>query len=65
MLKLKARRQARQNARAESHLAAIHASIIALDDEDLLDIADIFNEKRYTPIAAAAFAEMARRKIAL
>lgn len=63
MLKLKAKRQARQNARAESHLAAIHASIIALDDEDLLDIADIFRDRRDTPLAAFAFAEVERREL--
>ncbi len=65
MLKLKAKRQARQNARAESHLAAIHASIIALDDEDLLDIADIFRDCRDTPLAALAFSEVDRRKLSL
>lgn len=63
MLKLKAKRQARHNARAENHLAAIQASIIALDDEDLLDIADIFRDRRDTPLAAYAFAEVDRRKL--
>lgn len=63
MLRLKTKRLAHQQVRAESQLAAIRASIIALDDEDLLDIADIFRDRRDTPLAAYAFAEVDRRKL--
>lgn len=63
MLRLKQKRLAIQNARATTHRAAIEASIIALGDEDLLDIADIFRERRDTPLAVYAFAEVERRKL--
>lgn len=65
MLPLKTKRLAIQHARAAKHLAAIQASIVAIDNEDLLDIADIFRERRDTPLAAYAFAEVERRKLSL
>lgn len=65
MLRLKKKRRASQDARAAMQLAGINASIVALDDEDLLDIADIFRERRDTPLAAYAFAEVERRKLSL
>lgn len=65
MLTLKSKRLAFQNARAARRLDAIEASIVALDDEDLLDIADIFRERRDTPLAAYAFAEVERRRLSL
>ncbi|MEG8040341.1 hypothetical protein QP166_13645 [Sphingomonas sp. LR60] len=65
MLQLKTKRLAHQRVRAESQLAAIRASIIALDDEDLLDIADILRDRRDTPLAEYAFAEIDRRKLRL
>ena len=65
MLKARIKRQTNQVGRIAQRLTAIEASIIALDDEDLLDIADIFKQKPETPIAQCAFAEMDRRKISL
>ncbi|MCC2976616.1 hypothetical protein LK533_07995 [Sphingomonas sp. PL-96] len=65
MLKLRMRREAEQNARAMKRLTQIEMSITGLENEDLLDLADIFAEKPETPIAQYAFAEMGRRKISL
>ncbi|MBB3692491.1 hypothetical protein [Sphingomonas sp. BK580] len=65
MLRLATKRLAAQGSHAVARLAAIHASIVALDDEDLLDIADIFRERRDTPLAAYAFAEVERRRLSL
>lgn len=65
MLQLKAKRLAIQNARAAQRLVAVEASIVALDNEDLLDIADIFRERRDTPLATFAFAEIQRRELTL
>jgi len=65
MLSLKTKRLTSQNARAAQRLNVIEASISALDNEDLLDIADIFRERRDTPLAAYAFAEVERRKLSL
>ena len=65
MLQLKTKRLASQNARAAQRLVAIEASISALDNEDLLDIADIFRERRDTPLAVYAFAEVERRQLSL
>jgi hypothetical protein len=65
MLRLKKKRLASQDARAAMQLAVINASIVALGDEDLLDIADIFRERRDEPLAAYAFAEVERRELTL
>lgn len=46
-------------------LAAIEASIMALNNDDLLDLADIFNAEPHTPLGEIAFAEMAQRGISL
>ena len=43
----------------------MEASIRALEDNDLLDFADIFIGQPQTPLGDIAAAEMARRKIAL
>ncbi|TCP32807.1 hypothetical protein [Sphingomonas sp. BK235] len=65
MLRLKKKRLAGQDARARRDLAAIRASIVTLDDEDLLDIADIYRERRETLLAAYAYAELERRQLSL
>lgn len=59
------KRLAGQSERIESRLVAIEASIVALDNDDLLDLADIFEGKPDSPIKDIAKAEMARRKITL
>ncbi|WP_153810797.1 hypothetical protein [Sphingomonas sp. RIT328] len=46
-------------------MTAIEASIVALDDEDLLDLADIFRARAETPLALIAASEMTRRGLRL
>lgn len=46
-------------------MSDIEASVAGLDDEDLLDLADIFKADPDTPVREVAFAEMARRNIKL
>jgi hypothetical protein len=65
MLKSRAKRQADESARAVVRLAEIQASISALNDEDLLDLADIFAEARDAPLGAMAAAEMMKRSLSL
>ncbi|MEH3036218.1 MAG: hypothetical protein PGN23_06965 [Sphingomonas adhaesiva] len=65
MLKLKAKRIAVRNAESAMALAGITASVVALDDEDLLDLADIFARGSDTPLGSIARTEMARRGISL
>lgn len=65
MLKLRMKREAQQGARVIRSLTQVETSITALEDEDLLDLADIFAGKPETTIAKFAFTEMARRKISL
>jgi hypothetical protein len=65
MLKTRRRRLDRLNETAVQRLAQIEASIAALPDEDLLDLADIFKAKPHTPLGEIASAEMARRSISL
>jgi hypothetical protein len=50
---------------AVQRLADIETSILQLGDEDLLDLADIFNASPDTPLGAIAVAEMSRRGIRL
>ena len=50
---------------AVQRLSDIEASVAGLDDEDLLDLADIFQADPRTPLREVAFAEMARRNIKL
>ncbi len=59
------KRLAGQSERIERRLIAIEASIVALDNDDLLDLADIFEGKPDNPIKDIAKAEMARRNISL
>lgn len=65
MLKSRLKRQAATTERATAQLAAIRASIGALGDEDLLDLADIFAAAPATPLQTMAAAEMARRNLTL
>lgn len=57
--------RADRGVRAIKHLALIEASISALTDEDLLDLADIFAEGGVTPLHEIATTEMTRRNIRL
>ena len=65
MLKTRRKRLDRQSEAAMQRLAEIEASILTLADEDLLDLADIYNGKPRSSLARIAFAEMARRGISL
>jgi hypothetical protein len=65
MLKTRVKRRAIQGESASKRLAAIEASIAALSDDDLLDLADIFKGRPEMPLAENAFSEMARRGISL
>ncbi|MEG3171156.1 hypothetical protein U1708_02910 [Sphingomonas sp. ZB1N12] len=65
MLKTRIRHRARRAAETEASLASINGSITALQDEDLLDLADIFRSQTETPIAEIAAAEMKKRGITL
>lgn len=65
MLRLKKKREARSAAHAARQLYAVDASIVALPDDDLLDLADIFSERRETKIVQSAFGEVARRGLEL
>ncbi len=51
-------------ARAAISLAAIQASVAALNDEDLLDLADIFANMPASPLKAMASAEVTNRNLA-
>lgn len=65
MLKFRIKRQEAIIERTFERLAAVEASIVALDDEDLLDFADIFVRGAPTPLREMAEAEMQRRQINL
>jgi hypothetical protein len=65
MLKQQTRWRANRGARALKRLSEIDAAIVALLDEDLLDLADIFSGARSNPLSDAADAEMKRRNISL
>lgn len=49
--------------RALATLRAIETSISTLNDEDLLDLQDIFSGSSPTPLGTMALAEMARRNL--
>lgn len=57
--------RADRGARAIKRLAEIEASITALVDEDLLDLADIFKGEPRTTLGDMASSEMAKRDISL
>ena len=65
MLKSRIRRQTTASTHASSRLAAIEASIRALDNEDLLDLADIFARGEPTPLTELTGQIMAERNIHL
>lgn len=65
MLRTRMKRLASQGERIEKRMAAIEKAIIALDNDDLLDLADIFEAKSDNPIKQIANAEMQRRGISL
>lgn len=65
MLRIREKRAAAQAARARDRLGAIEAGIAALDNDDLLDFADIFAGGEPTPLREIAAAEMKRRGISL
>ena len=65
MLKIRSKRRADHTARAAERLALIEASITALENEDLLDLADIFKAQTQTPLAEMASVEMEKRAISL
>jgi hypothetical protein len=65
MLRTRIKRRAAEGARAVIQLAEIHASIAALNDEDLLDLADIFSGETRTTLGDVAGAELQRRNLSL
>lgn len=65
MLRIREKRVAAQAGRARDRLRAIEAGIAALDNDDLLDFADIFAEGEPTPLREIAAVEMKRRGISL
>ena len=65
MLKTRTKRRAIETGRALDRLAAVEASVAALGDEDLLDLADIFAVGEPTPLREMAEAEMRRRDLRL
>lgn len=65
MLKTRMKRLAAADARAVKMLSEIELSIQRLENEDLLDMADIFRGERRGPLGELAAAEMAKRNISL
>lgn len=65
MLKTRIKRLSAAGTQALAQLADIDASIAALNDEDLLDLADIFPARAETALGEAAAAEMKRRNLSL
>jgi hypothetical protein len=65
MLRTRMKRRADRGELAVQRLADIETSIVRLGDEDLLDLADIFNASADTPLGAIAVSEMTRRGIRL
>lgn len=63
MLKTRIRRRFDQTAQAAGRLSLIEASITGLQNEDLLDLADIFRDQAETPLAKMTKLEMKKRKI--
>lgn len=65
MLKSRIRRRTIETAQAAATLSDIEASIAALKDEDLLDLADIFAREAPSPLKPMIAAEMAKRGLSL
>ncbi len=55
--------RADHGARALKTVSQIEASIVALDDEDLLDLRDIFLETPNSPLGGFAAIEVQRRSL--
>ena len=65
MLKTRIRKKAAAVDRGGVLLAEVTASISALSDDDLLDLADIFSGVAKTTLGEMAAAEMQRRNLSL
>lgn len=65
MLKSRIKRRTAEKTQAAIRLAEIEASITALKDEDLLDLADIFAREALAPLKEMAAAEMLKRNLSL
>jgi len=65
MLNTRIKRLTAATGRALDRLALVEASVAALGDEDLLDLADIFAAGGSTPLREMAAAEMRRRGLSL
>jgi hypothetical protein len=65
MLRLRIKRHEAMIERTFDRLAAVEAAVVALGDEDLLDLADIFAERGPSPLREMAEDEMRRRRISL
>lgn len=65
MLKSRMKRLTIERDQAVIGLAAIKASVCALNNEDVLDLADIFAHASGSPLAAMAAAEMEKRNLSL
>lgn len=65
MLRSKMKRLDQARDQAAARLADIESSLLSLDDEDLLDIADIFRNQPMSLIGQIVLAEMAKRHISL
>ncbi|KQN35387.1 hypothetical protein [Sphingomonas sp. Leaf38] len=65
MLRTRIKRRAAKADHAVVRLAAVQASVTALGDEDLLDLADIFSGDGRGPLGEMASAEVLIRNLSL
>lgn len=65
MLKSRIKRREAIVQRMATRFTAVEAAILALDNEDLLDFADIFAGCQQTPLWEIASAEMQKRGLSL
>lgn len=65
MLRTRMKRLAEKSERTEQRVVAIEAAIVALDNDDLLDLADIFDAKADNPLKEIVKFEMTKRGISL
>jgi hypothetical protein len=65
MRRLRLNRILAEGERALDRMTAIEASVIALGDDDLLDLADIFASGETSPLSKIADAEVRRRGLSL
>ena len=65
MLKMQKKRLAHRNEEAVRRMAEIELSISSLNDEDLLDLADIFQTEPRGTLGEIAWTEMSRRNLSL